>query len=178
MTIVKRGEKYGVLVYDPATKRKVWAGTRDSEAAALALEARERARRRVTNPRETCDSFARRWPDDYPRPALSTNKTRRYALRRFIEDWKGVPLTKVERAKARMWALEQPEGTSDAVRVMFQDAFNDGLVPENPFSNLRRPRSRGRRDLEVIKEDDIYELAACAEKAWPQNDFGRLVFGL
>lgn len=175
MTLVRRGNSIGVLVYDPTVKGKVWVGTCYTEEAAKTLEARESARRKLKVPRETCDSFARRWTYDYPRPAHNTNETRRYALRRFIRDFEGVPLHSVPRTRARAWALEQPAGTTDAVRVMFNDALNDGLVSENPFTNLRRRRSRGRRDLEVIKEDEIHHLASLAEKAW--GEFGRLVFG-
>lgn len=175
MTLVRRGNSIGVLVYDPTVKGKVWVGTCYTEEAAKTLEARESARRKLKVPRETCDAFARRWTYDYPRPAYNTNETRRYALKRFIRDFEGVPLHGISRPRARAWALEQPEGTTDAVRVMFNDALNDGLVPENPFANLRRPRSRGRRDLEVIKEDEIALLPAAAEKAL--GEYGRLVFG-
>jgi integrase len=168
--------KLGVHVYDPTAKgNKAWVGTFETEDEARAAEARAIAARGSPRRKETCDSFALRHPLDYPREARSSNRTQAYALRRFIRDFKGVPLDGVTRTRARQWALAQPVSTTDAVRKMYNDALSDGLVKENPFANLRRPRSRGRRDLTVIKEPAIYELAACAEKAW--GEFGRLVFG-
>ena len=45
---------------------------------------------------------------------------------------------------------------------MFGDAVRDGLTPINPFAELRLPGSRGRKDIEVLMEDELVALADLA----------------
>lgn len=162
--IVRRGNSYGVSVYDPGLKRKRWVGTYPTlrEARLAECEAANRAPQGQT---EDCASFAARWVDDYPRAAPATVKTYRYALRRFASDFRGVPLAKVDRVKARSWALREPQSNVRVVRSMFTDAINDGLHPgPNPFANLRLEQPRGRKDLVALTEPELADLADCALK--------------
>lgn len=110
---------------------------------------------------ETCDSFALRWPDAYPRPKQSTNTYNRERVKKFADDFKGVPLADVDRPRARAWALENRLRVS-AVRAMFNDALDDELVLRNPFANLRLPQSRGRADIRALTEPEIRDLADLA----------------
>lgn len=177
VTIVKRGDSFGVMVYDRSVKRKVWVGTRSTEEAAKELEAREAASRKAKPGPEKADSFALRWPQDWARPAPRTNKTNAASVKPFVRDFKGRLLTSIDRQEAYQWSQGQPVGTTDAVRQMFTDAINAGLHPgPNPFANLRRHRSPGRRDDKIISEDELWSLADCACDAWPINEYGRLVF--
>jgi hypothetical protein len=99
--IVKRGNSYGVRVY--VDGRRKWVGTFKTRREAR--EAELEALRRPPSPsEETCDSFAARWVDDYPRPAAATRHTHTYALRAFIRDFTGVRLSEVDRPTARAWA--------------------------------------------------------------------------
>jgi hypothetical protein len=114
--------------------------------------------------------------DDFPRPAIATRKTYRYALVHFIERFDGVRLIAFDRSTGYQWAQTQPHGTTAVCRTMFADAINAGLYRgPNPFANLRRPKSRGRRDIEVMKQDELARLVDCAESCW--GEYGRLVLG-
>jgi integrase len=157
--IVKRGSSYGVRVYVGGRTR--WVGTFKTrrEARRAELEALKRPGSRCE---ETCDSFASRWVDDYPRPAAATRRTHRYALKAFIRDFAGIRLADVDRPSARAWALQQPKANVYVARSMFGDAVRDGLAPANPFSGLRLEQSRGRKDLVALGEDELLDLAQCA----------------
>ena len=94
--IRKRSGGYGVAVYDRVTKSKRWVGTfptlreaRDAERDAAALPA--------GRSNQTCDRFAERWLADNARPAPATQRTYRYALRRFIADFKGIRLRDLDK---------------------------------------------------------------------------------
>jgi integrase len=121
---------------------------------------------------ETCDSFAGRWLRDYPRPKASTNKLYAGRIAGFAGNFRGVPMDDVTRARARAWALEHPRGTVDVVAAMFSDAKRDDIVTRNPFSDLRLPQSRGRRDIRALTEREVLELADCAPGVFP-NETGR-----
>ena len=160
--IVRRGKSYGVSVYDPRAKQKKWVGTyatlREARAAERAAAARP-ARAGATD----AGAFAARWVDDYPRSAAATQRTHRYALRKFIEDFTGTPLDAIDRPTARGWAMKVPPNNARIVRAMFTDAINDGLHPgPNPFANLRLEQPRGRKDLIALTEPQVHELASCA----------------
>jgi integrase len=160
--IVPRGKSYGVSVYDPALKRKRWVGTFATRREARAAE-RKAEQRTPQGETEDCAVFAGRWVDDYPRAAPATMRTYRYALRSFAQDFRGVPLTKVDRPVARAWALREPQSNVRVVRSMFTDAINDGLHPgPNPFANLRLEQPRGRKDLIALTEPQVHALADCA----------------
>jgi integrase len=160
--IVRRGKTYGVSVYDRGLKRKRWIGTFATLREARAAE-RVAARRAPDVSTEDCRAFAGRWVDDYPRSAPATMRTYRYALRQFANHFADVPLTKIDRPRARAWALQQPQSNVRVVRAMFTDAINDGLHPgPNPFANMRLEQPRGRKDLDALTEPRVLELADCA----------------
>ncbi len=165
---VKRGKRWVARVQFEG--RQVHLGTFDRKSEAREREDEERRLRRKVRGRETCDSFAERWTTDYPRPKRSTNLHNHERVFAFGVDFKGVPLTDVDRPTARQWAIRNP-GRASAVRALFSDALNDGLVEANPFLGLRLPQSRGRRDIVALTEPEIEHLAACA----PYPEFGAAV---
>jgi integrase len=165
--IVKRGNSYGVRVY--VDGRRKWVGTFRTRREAREAEL-EALRRPPSRSEETCDSFATRWVDDYPRPAAATRRTHTYALRAFIRDFARVRLAEVDRPSARAWALRQPKGNVYVVRAMFGDAVRDGLAATNPFSNLRLEQSRGRKDLVPLTEAELLDLVECA--LWVHGSYG------
>jgi integrase len=156
----KRGKRWTASGYDKALGRKVHLGTFDTRAEAREAEADWRLRTKRTGS-EMCDAFAKRWAEDYPRPRASTNKHNAERVNRFAEDFKGVKLADVDRPAARAWAMKNSSNLS-AVRAMFGDARRDGLVDFNPFSELRLPGSRGRKDLVVLTEAELRALADVA----------------
>jgi len=112
---------------------------------------------------ETCASFADRWLEEWPRPATSTQRQYRDAMKRFAEDFGPTPLCDVERLSARTWALSVPRYISRTVRTMYEDARNVGLVEHNPFSNLRLPTAERTEQIEAPTLDEYRcVLEACA----------------
>jgi len=163
--IIKRRDSYGVRVYDPATKRQRWVGTYSTLREARAVD-RDAAKTATRDGSEDCASFAERWVDDYARPAPASQRTNRYAVRGFIEDFRGTPLNAIDRPTARAWAQRNPVSNARVVRAMFTDAINDGLHPgPNPFANLRLEQPRGRKDLIALTEPELYKLADCTLEA-------------
>lgn len=156
--IIKRNKRYGVRIYRAG--RQQWIGT-----YATRRETRQAERDALDSPvathDETCDSFARRWVADYPRPRAATNKQNQYAVAPFAREFEGVKMAVVSRREARQWALRHRSNLS-AVRAMFSDALDEGIVTANPFSNLRLEQSRGRKDLDVISEAQLHDLADAA----------------
>jgi integrase len=167
---MKRGGKFAVSVYDPSLKRKRWVGTFDKERDAKAAE-RDASRRRLTGGRMTVEEFAELWLTDYARTANATRLNYLYALKRFRADFGRVRLADLDRLTARSWALKQPQSNVRAVRAMFNDAINDGLhAGPNRFANLRLEQPRGRKDLIVLKESELHELANTALRV--HGDYG------
>jgi integrase len=168
--ITKRGKSYGVSVYDAGLKRKRWVGTFGTRSEARAAE-RNASRRRGSSGRLTCGEFVDRWLVEYARPAPATQRTYRYALRRFKADFEHVRVADFDRPGARAWALAQPQSNVRALRAMFTDAINDGLhTGPNPFANLRLEQSRGRKDLTALTEPELEQLADVALAV--HGDFG------
>jgi integrase len=159
MAVSKRGKRWGVRVY--RNGRHEYIGTFGSRTEAKEAERKALDRKRISDPRLTCAGFAESWVENYPRPKDSTNDTNRQAARVFARDFAGQRLSTVTRPEAREWARRRPAYHSQ-VRAMFADALNDGLVAENPFANLRLPKSRGRRDLVVLAPAELTEVADAA----------------
>lgn len=156
----KRGKRWTAYGYDRQLGRKVCLGTFDSKKEAVARESAWKLRTRNISA-ETCDAFAKRWTKDYPRPKAATNKHNQERVNGFAKDFKGVKLVDVDRPSARAWAMKNISKHS-AVRAMFSDAMRDGLIDMNPFTQLRLPGSRGRKDIVVLTEAELVELADVA----------------
>ncbi len=166
-----RAGSYAVAVYDPGLKRKRWVGTFKTMREAREAE-REAGRRRSVGGRVTCGEYVRLWLAEYRRPAPATQRTYRYALQQFAEDFERRRLGDFDRLTARAWANSHPQSNVRVARAMFNDAINDGLHPgPNPFANLRLEQSRGRKDLIALKEDELRELADVAVRVL--GDYGR-----
>jgi integrase len=168
MTIVKRGDSYGVRVYDSATKRKRWVGTFPTRRAAREAE-RDAMRHTVpaayAATQEDCAAYAARWLETHQRkrPAASTRRNYRYALRPFIDDFRGVPIGAVKHRAALEWSEAHPVSNSRAVRAMFSDAIHEGAHPgPNPFARLGLEQPRGRKDLVALTESEVSALADVA----------------
>lgn len=160
--IVKRGDSYGVSVYDSSTRKKRWVGTFPTRREAKEAE-REASRRRVHWTRLTGEELAALWLSHHPRAAEATKRNYRYGLKGFRKDFASTRLSDLDRVTARAWALSQPQSNVRAVRAMFNDAINDGLHPgPNPFAGLRLEQPRGRKDLVALKEDELQVLACKA----------------
>jgi hypothetical protein len=146
MAIRKHGSSWTVKVYDPsAPGRQQWVGTFETEQAAIggaraatvgvAPSARARSIR----------DWSMVWLRDYARPALSTQRTYRYAVERIDADVGGLLVARVDRPTARGLAKSWSKGTTRVARTMFADAHRDGLIAASPFTQLGSRRRRAGR---------------------------------
>lgn len=170
--IVKRGSKYGVSVYESGLGRKRWIGTYETRRAAREAE-REASRRPSSGSQIGCAEFVHIWLRDYPRPSRTTQQTYAYALEGFSSHFGAKKLSAIDPPAARAWAVGAPRSNVRVVRTMFNDAISDGVHPgPNPFSNLRLPQSRGRKDLVPLTPAEVYGLVAAAEEVHALSEFG------
>ncbi len=163
----RRGRRWTASAYDPALKRKIHLGTRDTKREAAELEAEFRLARRPTG-RETIDTFAGRWVADYPRARPSSNASNASRVKPLVADLGHVRLSDVTRPMARAWALKH-RWALPAARAMYSDAMNDGLVDFNPFANLGLPGSEGRKRIVALTESELGGIADQALRAWPDD---------
>ncbi len=153
--IYKRGNRYGVRIYD--AKRQVWVGTFRTLQEARLAEREAFMRVRPAND-ETVAEFVDRWLLDYKRPRASTNRHYAYMVKPLADEFDKVKMSEISRRRAHEWALRH-RGSVPVVRAMFNDALNEECVTANPFANLRLDQRRGRRDLSVLTEAEVRELA-------------------
>lgn len=154
----KRGSRW--VAKTSIEGQQVHCGTFDTRREAKEAEAKARLERRGAA-RTTVAGFVERWLRDFKRPRASTNRTNRYAVERFNSEFGRRRLAAIDRLEARAWA-QKHRSAARAVRAMYADAIDAGLVRENPFANLRLEQSRGRRDLTVLTAVEVEELADTA----------------
>jgi integrase len=172
MAVFRRGDRWAVTVHDPNTKSKRWVGTFPTFREAKDAEGDARKQVRRQSGRMAVDEFTHTWIDRYPRRRESTNINHRERVSKFATDFAGRPLDAITRTEARAWALAN-RSRVESVRAMFSDAASEGLVPDNPFSNLRLREPDGRRHLVVPTDAELGELATAAAKL--QGEWGRVV---
>jgi integrase len=153
--IYKRGNRYGVRIYD--AKRQVWVGTFRTHQEARLAEREASMRVRPAND-ETVSEFVERWLRDFKRPRASTNRHNAYMVKPLVAEFDTVKMSDISRRRAREWALRH-RGSVPVVRAMFNDALNEECVTTNPFANLRLDQRHGRRDLIALTEAEVRELA-------------------
>lgn len=163
----KRGKRWTASGYDRGLGRKVHLGTFALKRDAVDAEAEHKLKSKPTG-RETVESFAGRWVDDYPRPRYSSNHSNRERVKPLAAELGAMRLSDVTRPMARAWALKH-RWALPAARAMFADAMNDGLVDTNPFANLRLPGSEGRKRIVALTEPELHDLADQALRAWPDD---------
>lgn len=179
--INKRGRKWTVAVYDPQTGGKRWVGTFDSYAEARQAKAdaergkSKRSRRRV----ETVQEFFERWPKDYKhgrrgRRNDSTLIHNAMTAKSFVKRFGQKRLDELERGELREWAVEHPASVN-AVRAILTDAKEDGLIDGNPLYGMGIRKSRGRKDITVLSEEELELLVLTARELFPLTVFPQFV---
>lgn len=158
--VTPRGNRFKARPYVPGCGH-VYVGTFDTEEeatkAALALLDEER---RLPS-RETVASFSGRWVKDFPRPKESTNDTYTSAADRFAAHLGERLMHRITSRDARAYVADHPADRF-ALSAMFGDARREGIVLTNPFSQLRTPRSRGRKNIAPITVEELELLASLA----------------
>jgi integrase len=168
MSVFKRNGKWCAKVYDPTRPSKQrWLGSNFANRRLARTAEREwYSKRRPSGP-ETVESFVETWLARFPRESTETHKRYQYVADRFATDFAGVRLDEITRLMARDWAAQHPVSATEVIRTMFNNAKDVDLILVNPFSALMMKRSRGRRDLEVISEAELYGLADAALRVHP-----------
>lgn len=169
MTIVKRGTKHGVKVWDPDRKRYRWVGTYPTLAEAV--EAERAASLAPGRDRLTVTDWARLWLSGYSRDAAATRRTYAYAVKQIVQALGPRGLDAITRPQARQLAGQWPRGTTRVARTMWADAVRDGICEHNPFTNLRLETPKGRKDIEALTEPEVLALAAVALRE--HGDYGQ-----
>ena len=168
---VRRDESVGYQVRVSVGGRRLPAETFDTRREARRREAELVAKRRRVSTAETCDGFAKRWPDDFPivksgptrgqRKSERTVESYRERLGPFIREFRGVPLADVDRLQAVSFARQHSRAAGVA-RTMFADAVDTGLIEVNPFVRLNLEKSPGRRDHDPLTIEELHRLADLA----------------
>lgn len=110
------------------------------------------------------DEYAATWLTVHPRPEETTNRQCAYGVRPFVRSFGSRRLDTITFAEAHAWGLKNRSAVRYA-RAMYEDARREGVVDGNPFSGLRLPGYKGRRDLKVLTEEELERLYAGARDA-------------
>jgi len=169
MAIVKRGDRYGVRIWDATTQRHRWLGTFERLQDAKRAEADAISRPGAWGAM-TVEQWAREWQDVYARGAVSTRRTYRYACKQIVDAIGEHKLSEITRPEAKKLANQWSRNTTRVARTMWADALRDGLCQHNPFTNLRLETPKGRKDITALTEPEIEQLAELAREQ--HGDYG------
>jgi integrase len=173
-----RGRKFVANPYIPALGKTFWVGTfADEDEAIRAAIAKIDELARIAPSKETVESFIDRWLTDYPRPKTSTNEHYGYMAKHLKNQSGSKLLREFTRLDARRFAKSKP-GAARAMRAMFSDARDEGLIETNPFLGLKitgEGRAQRRAAFEVLSVADVERLAAIAADAFPERGVDHLV---
>lgn len=169
MAIIKRGQRYGVRVWDPARKRHRWLGTFAKLSDAKRAEA-DATLRPKSGAQLTVEQWAAIWLSEYARQAPYTQRTYAYACKQIVRDLGHMRVGDVDRPTAKTMANRWARNTTRTARAMWADALRDGLSQHNPFTSLGLETPKGRKDLIALTEPEITELGELARTV--HGDYG------
>lgn len=115
------------------------------------------------------------WTTDplWARPSESTNIHNRERTSRFVDAHGHRPICSIGDEIVAAWLRGgRNRSTVPALRAMFSDAASGAagrLIDRNPFSNLRLPGSRGRRDRQPPAQAKAAELITVANRMTPPS---------
>lgn len=169
MAIIRRGDRYGVRVWEPANQRHRWLGTFDRLKDAERAEAEAKIKPKASGSM-TVEQWATMWQDEYARGAVATRRTYRYACQQIARDIGTQRLADLTRPEAKALANRWSRNTTRVARTMWADALRDGLCQHNPFTSLRLETPKGRKDITALTEPEIEQLASIAREQ--HGDYG------
>lgn len=186
MSVKKAGQKWQAYAYDPALKRKRYAGTADRKRDAVDLahakatewresfEGHEQAERAATG---TLRSYVAEWLEvhhgrETRRPAPITRTQNEQKIAAFLAEFGDLPLNGgVSRQDALKWA-KRHKYRARAVSAMYNDAIDDGAADANPFANRRVKHTSERRHIAALTEAEVDRLTDVALKEWGPDGYG------
>lgn len=140
-----------------------YCGTHDTKRDAVAAEVRRREELSAgyVGSRETIGSFGRRWLNDYVAArGVKPGTLDHYAERigKFLEEHGDVPLAEWDRTRSRRYALEHRD-RAKVISTMFEDAYNDGIIPVNHwrYLNLRTQQRERITILTLVEFEEACE---------------------
>lgn len=161
--ILRRRTSKGKLRYAVRVDRagkQVWVGTFATLAEARRQEAKARTEQRVET-RWTCDRYAEFWLEGYrEQRKRSSYDTAASALAGFIDDFRGIPIARLDKIAAEKWARKN-RWRVPAVVTMMNAAVEAELLARNPFSGLSS-KGPGRKHVAPLAVADVERLAAAA----------------
>jgi integrase len=181
------GKVRGYTGYVPDASKK--SGKRSIGTFSKAKQAKDARAEELGNPKgpgvhgdETVKEFRERWEREFNRDNRTvTKKGHHYALNAFVAAYGHLKLRELADKhydEVRSWGRTTTVGYMAVARKMLNDAIEDKKLARgmNPLANLGRGKGRGRADITIITEDELYELADCAILALG-SDFGPVFRG-
>jgi integrase len=118
------------------------------------------------------------WPWTHPRKITKASSARTLSqdIRPFLREYGERRLDSFDRPEAREITAAMTNGQKRAVRRLFGDAWDDGLIPANHFVRLlvKEPTRLESEGFELITDEDFECLLSAAERSRP-DDYGLVV---
>lgn len=181
------GKVRGYTGYVPDATTK--SGKRSVGTFAKAKDAKDARAAELGKPKgpgvdggETVSEFRERWEREFGQHNRTvTKKGNHYALNAFVAAHGQLRLRDLgdkHYDEVRSWGRTATIGYVAVARKMLNDAIEDKKLARgmNPLANLGRGKGRGRADITIITEAELYELADCAMLALG-SDFGPVFRG-
>lgn len=165
-------KSFAVKAYDPSIRRTVHIGSFDSlkeaKQAKRKFEEREHSGWRYS--RMTVREYSNTWLDRHrDRRKESTQRTYRYGVRKFVEQFGETRIRDLHRMDCVDWARDQDDWAVNPSRIMLSDMIRDELLDRNPLADLRRPTSRGRDNYPPLGSSEVKDLlSACFVELRPE----------
>jgi integrase len=176
------GKWVGAISYQG---RKHWVGTFATKTEWKDAAARLRVHLSEHDPRGdkastlTFNGFVAEygWPHRFPngRTKPSTFDVLAENIKPFLKEFGDRSLAQsLTRSEARESSLRGPLSHHRTARTFISDIIKDELMTANPFSRLGIREGRGRKDIDVISEQDFDDLKRIALSVWGE-DYGQVM---
>jgi integrase len=110
-----------------------------------------------------------------PRARESSNRGYADQAKPFVDQYGEMLLRDVDVELALEWLeVRKMRWTVGGLRAMFSDARRAGLIERNPFLGLGLSTGPGRKNIEVLKIGQVFELADVAAATWGSDGYGRV----
>jgi integrase len=113
------------------------------------------------------------WLSLRPRAKEGTNRGYAEQVKPFVAEYGDMLLRDVDVELALEWLeVRKMRWTVGGLRAMFSDARRAGLIERNPFVGLGLSTGPGRKNIEVLKLGQVFDLAEIAAATWGSDGYG------